>query len=86
MGQKIIKLTENDLSRIVKRVINEADKKVTKEELGKVWGNIVNLMEDFIELEDSFDSDDKLYKREFSKYSSQFKRFLEILDPDPREQ
>ena len=83
--KKVIRLTESDLGRIVKQVVNESEKKVTQDELGKVWTEIVNSMEDFIELEKSFESDDKSIKREFSKSSSLFKKTLEILDPDPRE-
>lgn len=83
--KKIIRLTEKDLTKLVKRVVNESEKKVTQDELGKAWDKVVNSMEDFIELEKSFDSDDKLIKREFSKSSSLFKKTLEILDPDPRE-
>lgn len=84
--KKIIRLTERDLTRIVKQVVNEGEKKVTQNELGNIWDKIVTLMEDFVELEKSFEPDDKSMKREFSKYSSLFKKTLEILDPDPREQ
>jgi hypothetical protein len=83
--KKIIRLTERDLTRIVKQVVNEGEKKVTQNELGNIWDKIVTLMEDFVELEKSFEPDDKSMKREFSKYSSLFKKTLEILDPDPRE-
>ncbi len=82
--KKIVKLTELDLTRIVKRVVNESEKKVTQDELSKVWDKVVNSMEDFIVLEKSFEPDDKSIKREFSKSSSLFKKTLEILDPDPR--
>jgi len=99
--KKILRLTESDLTRIVKRAIiesgsaysdwereqmfNEPRKEPNKqEELGKMWDKIVTLMEDFIELEKSFESDDKAIKMEFSKSSSIFKKTLEVLDPDPR--
>lgn len=84
--KKTIRLTEKDLTRIIKRVVNEGEKKVTQNELGNIWDKIVTLMEDFVELEKSFEPDDKSMKIEFSKYSSLFKKTLEILDPDPREQ
>jgi len=99
--KKIIRLTERDLTRIVKRTImesgsaysdwereqmfNEPRKKTDKQkELGNIWDKIVNSMEDFIELEKSFDPDDKAIKREFSKFSSLFKKTLEVLDPEPK--
>ena len=99
--KKIIRLTESDLTRIVKKSIiesgspyddwereqmfNEPTKKLDEqEELVKMWNRIVTLMEDFIELEKSFEPDDKAIKMEFSKFSSTFKKTLEVLDPDPR--
>ena len=62
-------------------VILKTDK---QKELGNIWDKIVNSMEDFIELEKSFDPDDKAIKREFSKFSSLFKKTLEVLDPEPK--
>ena len=99
--KKIIKLTESDLTKIIRKTImesgsaysdwereqmfNEPREETDKQkELGRIWSKIVNSMEDFIELEKSFDTDDELIKREFSKYSSLFRKTLEVLDPDPR--
>ena len=84
--KRIVRLTERDLTRIVKQVVNEGEKKVTQNELGNIWDKVVTLMEDFVELEKSFESDDISIKREFSKYSTLFKKTLKILDPEPREQ
>ena len=68
-----------------KQMFNEPRKKTDKQkELGNIWDKIVNSMEDFIELEKSFDPDDKAIKREFSKFSSLFKKTLEVLDPEPK--
>ena len=99
--KKIIRLTERDLTRIIRKTImesgsaysdwereqmfNEPRGETDKQtELGRIWDKIVNSMEDFIELEKSFDPDDKAIKREFSKDSALFKKTLEVLDPDPR--
>jgi hypothetical protein len=95
MKKKIVRLTENQLNRIVKRVINEdemGDQDKYEYELGRLMYKSINLLKrehgipiDYLEELNEYELIDLLEERKETELASKIQYYLDKLYSDPNE-